>query len=338
MDFFIGSYTRMGGPGVGKCRLEDNRLSLLESDPLPNSTYVIYNRAQDKLFAICSDPVAAAEGGSVASYDISGGQLRRISRQDTLGGGPCHLALDETERFLYTANYFTGSVSVFAVGEGGELSPCVQHVRHTGHSVHPERQTGPHAHQVSFIPGTRLLCVVDLGLDALMVYQPDEKTGELTLYSRSQVPGGLGPRHLIYAKNGLTYLACEVASQAAVLRWNGKEFQVLQVLPTLPEDFTGKNTASAIRLTSDETQLLISNRGHDSIAVYRIGGEGLLTLESILKTGDDFPRDFALVDDDTLLIGHQNGQLTLARRTETALETIGALDVKGCVCVALPRR
>ena len=204
--------------------------------------------------------------------------------------------------------------------------------------MHPERQTGPHAHQVSFIPGTRLLCVVDLGLDALMVYQPDEKTGELTLYSRSQVPGGLGPRHLIYAKNGLTYLASEVASQAAVLRWNGNEFQVLQVLPTLPEDFTGKNTASAIRLTSDETQLLISNRGHDSIAVYRIGGEGLLTLESILKTGDDFPRDFALVDDDTLLIGHQNGQLTLARRTETALETIGALDVKGCVCVALPRR
>ena len=84
--------------------------------------------------------------------------------------------------------------------------------------------------------------------------------------------------------------------------------------------------------------MLISNRGHDSIAVYRIGGDGLLTLESILKTGDDFPRDFALVDDDTLLIGHQNGQLTLARRTETALETIGALDVKGCVCVALPRR
>lgn len=336
MKFYIGSYTKMDGPGVGVCQLENDTLSLLQNDPLPNATYVILNRSQDRLFAICSDPLQASEGGSVASYALSGGQLRLISRSDVYGSGPCHLCLDAQEKFLYTANYFTGSVSAFAVAEDGTLSECLQHERHQGHSVHPVRQEGPHAHQVTFIPGTNLLCCVDLGLDQLIVYEQNPETGLLTRYSESPIPAGEGPRHLLYASNGLTYLACEVGNSAAVLRWNGKTFDVLQLLSTLPEGWTEKNTASAIRMTSDEKQLLISNRGHDSIAVYNVQADGLLSLQGIYKTGDLFPRDFNLVDDSTLLIGHQNGALTLAKLEENGIRQIASLDVKGCVCITLP--
>ena len=96
-----------------------------------------------------------------------------------------------------------------------------------------------------------------------------------------------------------------------------------------------KNTASAIRMTSDGKLLLVSNRGHDSIAVYHVLADGLLSLKGIYKTGDLFPRDFNLVNDQTLLIGHQNGALTLARLEEEGIRTLTSLDVKGCVCITL---
>jgi len=336
MDFYNGSYTRTGGPGVGKCRLEGDKLSLLCNDPLPNSSYVILNKKQDKLFAICSDPVQASEGGSVASYDLAEGGLRQISRQDTLGAGPCHLCFSPDEKFLYTANYFTGSLSVFAVDEDGKISPIMQHICHEGKSVHPVRQTGPHAHQVTLIPGTNLVCCVDLGLDALMVYQPDEKTGMLKLYSRTDVPGGFGPRHLIHAKHGITYLACEVGNQAISMRWNGEKFDLLQILSTLPEGYEEKNTASAIRLNSDESKVMISNRGHDSIAIYDLDKQGGMKLNSIVKTSGGFPRDFALLDDETMLIGHQEAKLTLEKFVDGKLELVSDLDIKGCICTLIP--
>ena len=331
MDFFVGTFTNMGGLGVGRCRLENDRLSLVCGDALPNAIYVILNREQTLLFAVSSDPAEAKEGGSVASYDIQGDRLNRISHQDTFGIGPCHLCLSQDERFLYTANYFTGSVSVFPVNTKGEVGRCVQHVLHEGHSVHPLRQSGPHPHQVTFIPGTNLLCAVDLGLDALMVYQQNEETGLLTFFSRSDVLAGLGPRHLVYAKNGFAYLACQVLK----IRWNGKNFKVLQAVSTLPADFRGENTAAAIRLNHDESRLLISNRGHDSIAVYGLDAKGDMALDAIYAT-PGFPRDFALINDRDLLVGHQKGKLTLERLNSSKLEIVDSLLINGCVCTLVP--
>lgn len=336
MDFFIGSFTNLDGPGVGRCRLENKRLSLICSDSLPNATYVILNREQTLLFAISSDPVDAHEGGSVASYDIKNGGLKRISHQDTIGAGPCHLCLSQDERFLYTANYLTGSVSVFPVNVHGEVGRCVQHVRHEGHSVHPVRQSGPHAHQVIFIPETNLLCAVDLGLDALMVYQQNAATGRLTFFSRTGVSAGLGPRHLICAQSGFAYLVCEVGNQVLKLRWNGKTFDTLQALSTLPAGFSGENTAAAIRLNREESKLLVSNRGYDSIAVYNLDAHGKMTLDAICATAG-FPRDFAMINDTDLLIGHQKGKLTLERLNGKELVIMDSLPINGCVCTLIPR-
>lgn len=335
MDFFVGTFADMDGLGVGRCRLENDRLSLVCSDALSNALYVILNREQTLLFAVSSDPVKAKEGGSVASYDIQGSGLKRISHQDTFGTGPCHLCLSQDERFLYTANYFTGSVSVFPVNEKGEVGCCIQHVLHEGHSVHPVRQSGPHTHQVTFIPGTNLRCAVDLGLDALMVYQQCDTTGLLTFFSRTDILAGLGPRHLIYAQNGFAYLACEVGNQVLKLRWNGKTFKVLQALSTLPEGFGGENTAAAIRLNPDESRLLVSNRGHNSIAVYRLDAKGNMTFDATYATPGS-PRDFALINERDILVGNQKGKLTLVRLNESKLEIVDTLAVNGCVCTLVP--
>lgn len=331
--FFIGSYTKTGGPGVAMCCIRGNQLQLCCNDPLPNATYVILNRQKTRLYAICSDATDDSPGGSVAAYRVDDKQLILLSRVNTVGAGPCHLCLDSQERFLYTANYFTGSLSAFALGEQGEIVARIQHICHEGHSVHPVRQTAPHVHQVTFIPGTHKLCAVDLGLDQLVVYDQDPQTGILTHFSTSHVPSGLGPRHLLYAPDGRVYLACEVGNRVATLQWNGRTFETHQVLSTLPVDYAEKNTASAIRMLNG--RIYVSNRGHDSIAVYDIAKDSLLSLVGIYGTGENFPRDFAFVDDETILVGHQNGSLTVEKLTSSGLIAVGSLNVAGCVCVCI---
>ncbi|HML48692.1 MAG TPA: beta-propeller fold lactonase family protein, partial [Clostridia bacterium] len=259
--------------------------------------------------------------------------LRLLSRENTLGQGPCHLCLDPDEAYLIVANYFSGGISVFPVTENG-LGPIVQHAQHEGKSVHPTRQAGPHAHHVSFIPGTRLLCCVDLGLDAVLVYRQDPATGRLALNDRLDVAPGLGPRHLAYGKAPYAYLAHEIGSQVSVLLRRADCWETLQTLPTLPPDFEGESTVAAVRLSEDGRLLLVSNRGHDSIAFYDIGSDGLLTLRGIHATGGGIPRDFALLPGGRMLIGHQAGQVHLAAwDADSGIQTLDILDVAGAVCV-----
>lgn len=333
MRFLLGSYTRLGGPGVGLCALEAERLRLITTDPLPNATYVILSGDKRRAYAVCSDALQGVPGGSVAAYALEGDTLRMLSRENALGKGPCHLCLDPDEAYLIAANYVSGSVSVFPVtGEG--VGPILQHIQHEGKSVHPTRQEGPHAHHVSFIPGTRLLCCVDLGLDAVLVYRQDPATGRLTLHDRLDVAPGLGPRHLAYGKAPFAYLAHEIGNQVSVLLRREDRWETLQTLPTLPPDFEGENTVAAIRLSGDGRLLMASNRGHDSLALYDVGPDGLLTLRRIHATGGANPRDFALLPGGRMLLAHQDGRPHLAAwDADKGIQTLDTLDVAGAVCV-----
>jgi 6-phosphogluconolactonase (cycloisomerase 2 family) len=42
----------------------------------------------------------------------------------------------------------------------------------------------------------------------------------------------------------------------------------LQILPSLPSDFTGENTTAEIVVSSDGRFVCCSNRGHDSVAIF----------------------------------------------------------------------
>ena len=333
--FYIGSYTRLEGPGIGLCGLENGKLYFLAGSFLPNPTYVILNRAQNRLFAVCSEPVNLPDGGSVASFAVSGNKLEMLSRRDVMGSEPCHLCLSPDERYLYTANYADGSLSMLPVDNNGAIGACAQHIKHAGCSKHPERQTGPHVHHTTFIPGTNYLCAVDLGLDAVFTYVQEPETGMLTLNDRLDVLPGLGPRHLVHSKEGVAYLAHELGSAVSFLRRNADSWRVEQTLATLPEGYKNESTASAVRCTPDGKLLLVSNRGHDSIAVFSIGLDYQLVLKGIYPTGGSIPRDFDMVDNDTMLIAHQNGTVKLAALKEDGIAELDSLELNGVVCVCM---
>ncbi|MEG0767267.1 MAG: beta-propeller fold lactonase family protein, partial [Clostridia bacterium] len=166
MRFFVGTYTRMGGPGIVLCTLEKGAMHVLSVAPeLENPTYVILSANRRRLYAVSSGAYAGEEG-SVASYDLEGDQWMLRTRQGTAGKSPCHLTCSPDERFLYEANYLTGNLSVYPLTAAG-IGPRIQCIQHEGKGLNPTRQECAHLHQATFTPGhPTQLQAVDLGIDA----------------------------------------------------------------------------------------------------------------------------------------------------------------------------
>lgn len=331
MLFYVGTYTRLGGPGLAVCSLTDSQIDVHNTYYLPNPTYAIMSARQDRLYAISGDTQKEPQSGSYAAFEINGDQLSLLHQYSTDAVGPCHLCLSPDERFLYTANYMSGTLTVFPLDPPGEH---IQLLRHSGKSVHPTRQEAPHVHHVSFIPGTQVLAAIDLGIDAIVLYRQDPASGRLTEQNRLICPPGMGPRHLIYKNHQTAYLVHELGSAVSVLNYDGRNFSISQTQTTLPENWKGSNTCAAVRIKDD--YVFASNRGHDSIAVFRTGENGFLERVGIFPTGGETPRDFVVLSNDQILVGHQGGTLSLLywdRQEETIHSTGSSISMPGAVCI-----
>ena len=334
MLFYVGTYTNMGGPGVAVMQLRNQALSIVSSySTMHNPSYVILSKDRSRLFAVGEGGGAP---GCAAVFMVNGDRLSPMNRVELGSVGPCHLCLSPDERFLYAANYVAGSISVISV-QPNCLGEAAQTIQHSGSGGDPSRQKGPHAHHVSFLPGTNVLCVVDLGLDAVMCYQQDPDTGLLRFISRLDVESGLGPRHLAFSpKSRCAYLAHELGNAVSVLSFSQGQFETVQTLPTLPAGYNGRSYCGAIRVSASGKRVYVSNRGHDSLAVFTVGEDGTLAPRGHLPVHGEFPRDFALVDEAHILVANQNsGDITLLRDEGDCATLLTRFAMPAAVCVCL---
>lgn len=331
MIFYVGTFSASGGEGLFTCELEGSKLTVLQMNAeLPNPNYLIMAPDCARLFAVGGEK---ASGWRAASFDLKEGLPLFRSDAELGGADPCSLALSEKQDFLYTANYMGGNVSVLPISDG-RLGQPVQIVRHEGSGPNVRRQEQAHPHQVSFSPMKKsLLQCVDLGLDQVISYTVDVETGRLSFSSSCDVEKGSGPRHLAYAKNGeIAYLAHEMGSLVSLLRFDGLSFTCVQTLSTLPEDFTGESTCAAIRLSPDGKRVYVSNRGHDSLAVFDIQPDDTLTARGYIPAQGRCPRDFRVLDDNRVLIANQDSGTVVLLNEEGA--PLDELSIKGAVCIA----
>jgi len=334
MLFYTGTYTNLGGPGVAVMQLKGGALSMLSAySTMHNPSYVILSKDRTRLFAVGEGGSAP---GSIAAFSVNGERLSPLNKVELGSVGPCHLCLSPDERFLYTANYGAGSISVISTWPSG-LGELTQVVQHSGSSGDSGRQEGPHTHYVSFVPGTNILCAVDLGIDAVLCYQQDTANGSLRLASRLDVESGLGPRHLAFSPKGkFAYVGHEMGNAVSVLRFSQGQFENVQTLSTLPADFEGTSYVAAVRVSADGKRVYVSNRGHESLAVYSVGGDGLLTPLYYLPVHGVNPRDFALVDEEHILVANQtSGDLNLLRVKDGESTLVQRYNMPGAVCVCL---
>jgi 6-phosphogluconolactonase len=259
--------------------------------------------------------------GSVSAFaaDSKTGKLTPINSVPSQGNGPCHLALDQTGKWLAVANYGSGHLAILPVAADGKLGDQpVAVVRNEGSGPNKSRQQGPHAHEAVFSPDSRFLLLADLGLDKIFVYRFDAATGKITPNDppSASVAPGAGVRHMAFHPNGkIVYAINEMGNTITAFQYDAAKGALtqFQTISTLPEGFTGNSSTAEIAVNGAGTVLYGSNRGHDSIAIFAIDPvKFTLTAKGHVPTLGKTPRHFALDPSGSFLLAENQNSNSIA--------------------------
>jgi 6-phosphogluconolactonase len=273
--------------------------------------------------------------GSVSAYaiDRNAAGLKFLNQQPSGGAGPCHVSIDNAGRKVLIANYGSGSASVIPIKSDGRLGEPTGFVQHAGSSVNPRRQKGPHAHSINVSPDDRFVFVADLGIDKIMIYRLDVEKGTIIANSPgfAKVRLGAGPRHFAFAPNGkYAYVINELdcTATAFAYRLASGALTEVQTITTLPNGFDGSNSCAEVRVHPNGKFVYGSNRGHDSIVVYRVNlAKGTLIFVEHERGDIKTPRNFNI--DPTgkfCLVANQGGDSVVVFRVN---QETGALEPTG---------
>jgi 6-phosphogluconolactonase len=303
---YIGTYTDKGSKGIYAYRFdpvsgESDAIGLVAETPNPSFLAVDPNRKF--LYAVNEiDNFNGSRSGAVSVFaiDRASGRLTLVQQTSSLGADPAHVSLDKTGMYLLVANYTGGNIAVFPIEKDGRLGPRSAFVQHAGSSVKKDRQAGPHAHEIQSSNDNQFVLTADLGLDELLVYRFDPKTGSLAPDDPAftKISAGSGPRHFAISPSGeFVYVVNEMSSTVTVFSYtpaSGK-LKEQQTISTLPSDFKGENTTAEIEVDAQGKFLYVSNRGDDSIASFAIDpSSGRLSFVERVPTGGKTPRHFTL--------------------------------------------
>ncbi len=309
---FISAFTSGEAGAIHAYTLQPDtgRLTLLHrTTDVENPFFMAVSPDGKFLYSIHAKAFGGKEHEQVAAYKIVGrtGELKLLNRQSSLGSASCYLDVDATGKAVLVANYSTGSVASLPVREDGSLGEAVSFVQHAGSSVNPARQEGPHAHSIVVSPDNHFAFAADLGLDQVLGYRLDTATAKLEPNQPSFVrtPPGAGPRHLTFHPNGKRmYVINELANSVTMFDYVPESGMLTkrQTISTLPDDFDGTSYCADVKITPNGRFLYGTNRGHDSLAAYKIGDDGRLTLIGITPSLGKGPQNLAIMPDGRLLL------------------------------------
>lgn len=278
------------------------------------------------------------------AIDAASGALALVSELGSQGTAPCYVSTDLTGEVAMVANYISGTVALFPVGEGGALASASHVVQHVGSGPVVARQDRPHAHCIVPHPSNRFVLAADLGADRVLVYEFDDACRALVPRSGSDavLPPGTGPRHLAFHPDlPLVFVVGELSSTITVLHCDPTTaaLSVIETLSTFPSPWTGTNYPADVHVAPGGRAVYVSNRGHDSVAVFSVQAEtGRLVLEHVESSGGDWPRSFSLDPSGRWLVVANQRSNTLAvfaRNEESGrlAPTPHSIDVPSPVCV-----
>jgi 6-phosphogluconolactonase len=240
--------------------------------------------------------------GGVSAFAIASntGALTRLNEQPSEGGAPCYVSVDRSGRVVLVANYSGGSVALLPIQPDGALAPATKVVHHTGGGPNAERQSAAHAHCIIADLSDRFALAADLGADRVFVYHLDldDKSLRHVEGGDAVMRPGAGPRHVAFHPTlPLVFVANELDSTVASLRFDAERgaLSPLDVHSTTPSGWTGTNYPADIHVAPSGRTLYLSNRGHNSIAVFSVAqSTGALTPDQVVSTEGDWPRNFSL--------------------------------------------
>ncbi|MBA4055338.1 MAG: 3-carboxymuconate cyclase [Marivirga sp.] len=311
-NLLIGTYTQPGksdGIYVYSFNSETGEFSYKAEAPgIKNPSFLAITKDKKFLYT-----VSEAREGMVSAYsfDPASGKLVLINSVSSGGNGPCYVATDSKNKFLYVGNYGGGSLSAIPLKADGSLSQEMQTITYEGKSV-KSNQDKSHVHAAVLSHDDQYLFVPDLGTDKVYVYHINAtKVQPLTPANPAfvSVDAGNGPRHFTFHPNGkFAYLIQEMTGVVTAYDYSNGKLTPKQSVAGPASGASGKIDAADIHVSPDGKFLYSSLRGDiNEIVIYSIDTKGALTFVGRQSTLGKTPRNFAI--DPTgnfLLVGNQN--------------------------------
>ena len=272
---------------------------------IDNPSYITLSSNKKYLYAICDQGIssfAITEDGSL--------ELMNVASINGMRG--CHISVTKDNRFLVISGYHDGKITVMHINTDGSLGDIADEVFHKGLGSVAERNFRPHISHTCFTPDEELLCVCDLGIDQIKLYEFNHTTGKLKLFDiiRSQLESA--PRQMIFSADGrYAYVLCELKNYINVYSYdkdNGKNrFELIQNIFTVRKGHKTNSAAASLILSNSGNNLICSNAGDNTVTIYSVNKEtGTLNSISSLPVSGDYPKYINIFPDDKHIMSMNN--------------------------------
>ena len=299
IPLYVGTYTNAESKGIyyydfntetGKLT---NKKLAVEGE---NLSFLSISSNRKHLYAVGeTNNFDVNNSGIVNAYNIEkNGSLKFLNKVSSNGAHPCHVSLNSDNTKVVVSNYTGGTISIYNVEKNGSLEKASQVIDHNTPGIKS------HAHSAKFL--NNKLFVADLGRDFLAQYV---KNGDQYLLKKNYLMAPkAGPRHFEISKNGgFIYVINELNSTVTTLKKGDDKYQKIQTISTLSNDFIEFNACADIHLSKDEQFLYGSNRGENTIVVFKINTEdGMLKKIQSISVEGDWPRNFTLAPQGNFLL------------------------------------
>ncbi len=332
---YLGTYTGADSKGIYQCELnlKDGSLSNLTlSGETSSPSFLAFHPNKQFLYAV-NESEATISGFAI---DGKTGKLTFLNSQPSQGGAPCHLVVDKAGKNVLAANYTGGSCLSIPIEANGKLSATSSFQQHQG----PKK----HGHSIHLDSANNYALCCDLGLDKVIIYSFDSKTGKLIPHGALDTPKGTGPRHFAWSPDGksayingetnLTIIACDYDAEKGLLKQR-------QVLSTLPDNVERKGGSTAETVVHPSGKFVyVSNRDpYNSIAIFSIDPKsGELKAVGHQSEGIKTPRNFAIEPTGQyMLVANQSGNDVIVFRIDSTtgrlVPTTSNVKVASPVCI-----
>lgn len=345
---YIGTYTEGGNSnGIYTYRFnqENGTFELLSSATAANPSFVTLSPDGKRLYAV-SEYNDGRQGAY--SFDVSEDKAQLshpvflpTATKEALpraGADPCHIVADD--KYVITANYTGGDISVFSLDVAGRLQTEVQHISF----VEALHGSASHIHCIIPTPEKRYVLVTNLGKNCVyrFRYKARKASKGVKVLSDMKVAYRIsdtiqGPRHLTFSKDGrFAYLINELGGECVVLSYRkGKLKEVQRIMA----DEGGGRGSADIHISPDGRFLYTSHRlKKDGIAIFAIDPEkGTLSKIGYQHTGIH-PRNFGITPNGKYLLVacRDDNKIQVFERNEATgelTETAQGIEVDKPTCI-----
>lgn len=310
---YVGSYTHEKSKGIHLFNMDvdSGRISEWKEIECNNPSYITIANSGKYLYSIVDEGVAA--------YAIlDDGDLELMNVKSINGMRGCHIWLTKDDRFMFVSGYHDGKITVMKINSDGTVGHITDEVFHKGVGSIAERNFRPHVNWSTLTPDEKYLCVCDLGIDQIKIYQFDNAGGKIKLYDIIRTQLEAAPRQMTFSNDGrFAYVVCEQKDFINVYSYDPEAknpFEFVQNIFTLRREHRNNSAPANLIFTQDGNILMCSNAGYNAVTMYDVNKEnGTLTMKSCLPVSGDYPKYIALFPDGRHLasMNHDGNTITL---------------------------